>query len=560
MADSSKDIQLRELKDMITDLKKMIKTLQATVDAANKREEALTQERDNLKDEVALLRKKLFGSSSEKRTLDIPGQLNLFNEAEMEQNPAAAKAEELEASLLDKNGKKRKARAVDAERFKGIPVQKKYLDLADGEKVCPVCNTALEEIGEEFVRRELVFIPAKLKVYEYYSKNYTCPECSKRDLPLIKKGKDGKPHMLYGMASAGTVAWVMYQKFCNGLPYCRQEKDWKQYGAAITRATMANWVIHNSEAFFLPMYEYFHRKLLERGFAMADETPLQVLHEPGRRAQTKSYMWLFRSGEDGGPPIILYKYSETRAGDNAVDFLHGFKGYLMCDGYSGYNKVPDAKRTACWAHIRRYLADAIPKGKELDYAQPSVQGIMYINQLFHLEDVIKAKYTSFDAIKKARLEKEKPIVEGFLSWLDNQSPVHGSRMDKAVTYIQNRRPYLAAYLEDGRCSFSNNLSLSENAIRPFTVGRKNWLFCDTPNGAQASAIVYTMVEMAKANGVNVYHYLTYLLEKLPNDRMSDEELELLAPWNENVKAEIKRRAGDGNQSYVNCQGAPAAEK
>ena len=544
MADSSKDIQLRELKDMITDLKKMIKTLQATVDAANKREEALTQERDNLKDEVALLRKKLFGSSSEKRTLDIQGQLNLFNEAEMEQDPAAAKAEELEASLPDKAGKKRKARTTDAERFKGIPVQKKYLDLDDGERVCPVCNTALEEIGEEFVRRELVFIPAKLKVYEYYSKNYTCPECSKRDLPVIKKGKDGKPHMLYGMASAGTVAWVMYQKFCNGLPYCRQEKDWKQYGAAITRATMANWVIHNSEAFFLPMYEYFHRKLLERGFAMADETPLQVLHEPGRRTQTKSYMWLFRSGEDGGQPIILYKYSETRAGDNAVDFLHGFKGYLMCDGYSGYNKVPDAKRTACWAHIRRYLTDAIPKGKELDYAQPSVQGIMYINQLFHLEDVIKAKYTSFDAIKKARLEKEKPIVEGFLSWLDNQSPVRGSRMDKAVTYIQNRRPYLATYLEDGRCSFSNNLS--ENAIRPFTVGRKNWLFCDTPNGAQASAIVYTMVEMAKVNGVNVYHYLTYLLEKLPNDRMSDEELELLAPWNENVKAEIKRRASDGN--------------
>lgn len=544
MADSSKDIQLRELKDMITDLKKMIKTLQATVDAANKREEALTQERDNLKDEVALLRKKLFGSSSEKRTLDIPGQLNFFNEAEMEQELSAAKAEEPEASLPDKTGKKRKARTTDAERFKGIPVRKKYLDLADGEKVCPVCNTALEEIGEEFVRRELVFIPAKLKVYEYYSKNYTCPECSKHALPVIKKGKDGKPHMPYGMASAGTVAWVMYQKFCNGLPYCRQEKDWKQYGAAITRATMANWVIHNSEAFFLPMYEYFHRKLLERGFAMADETPLQVLHEPGRRAQTKSYMWLFRSGEDGGPPIILYKYSETRAGDNAVDFLHGFKGYLMCDGYSGYNKVPDAKRTACWAHIRRYLTDAIPKGKELDYAQPSVQGIMYINQLFHLEDVIKAKYTSFDAIKKARLEKEKPIVEGFLSWLDNQSPVRGSRMDKAVTYIQNRRSYLTTYLEDGRCSFSNNLS--ENAIRPFTVGRKNWLFCDTPNGAQASAVVYTMVEMAKANGVNVYHYLTYLLEKLPNDRMSDEELELLAPWNEKVKAEIKRRASDGN--------------
>lgn len=177
--------------------------------------------------------------------------------------------------------------------------------------------------------------------------------------------------------------------------------------------------------------------------------------------------------------------------------------------------------------------------------------MLYINQLFHLEDVIRSKYSSFDAIKKARLEKEKPVVEGFLSWLDQQSPTRGSRMDKAVTYIQNCRSYLSTYLEDGRCSFSNNLS--ENAIRPFTVGRKNWLFCDTPNGAQASAIVYTIVEMAKANGVNVYQYLTYLLEKLPDDRMSDDELELLAPWNETVKAEIKRRANESNQSYVNCQ-------
>ena len=558
MADSSKDIQLRELKDMINDLRKMIKTLQATVDAANKREEALTQERDNLKEEVDLLRKELFGTSSEKRVLDIPGQLNFFNEAELAQDPALAQLEELEASAPEKTPKKRKTRATDAERFKGIPVVKEYLDLSETEKNCPVCGTDLKQIGEEFVRRELIFIPAKLKIREYYSRNYECPQCSQHGIPVIKKGKDSKPHMLYGMASTGTVAWVMYQKFCNGLPYFRQEKDWKQYGASITRATMANWVIQNSEAFFLPMYEFFHRKLLEREFAMADETPLQVLHEPDRRAQTKSYMWLFRSGEDGSPPIILYKYSETRAGDNAVDFLHGFKGYLMCDGYSGYNKVPDAKRTACWAHIRRYLTDAIPKGKALDYTQPAVQGVMYINQLFHLEDVIKKKYTSFDAIKKARLEKEKPVVEGFLSWLDQQTPVRGTRMDKAVTYIQNRRSCLITYLEDGRCSFSNNLS--ENAIRPFTVGRKNWLFCDTPNGAQASAIVYSMVEMAKANGVNVYHYLTYLLEKMPSDRMSDEELELLAPWNENVKTEIQCRVNDTNQSDVNCQGTPATEK
>ena len=175
MADSSKDIQLRELKDMINDLKKMIKTLQATVDAANKREEALTQERDNLKEEIDLLRKKLFGTSSEKRTIDIPGQLNFFNEAELEQNPEAVKAEDLEALLPEKTAKKRKARATDAERFKGVPVEKKYLELSEEEKLCPSCGTPLKEIGEEFVRRELVFVPAKLKVYEYYSKSYECP-------------------------------------------------------------------------------------------------------------------------------------------------------------------------------------------------------------------------------------------------------------------------------------------------------------------------------------------------------------------------------------------------
>lgn len=174
MADSSKDIQLRELKDMINDLKKMIKTLQATVDAANKREAVLTQERDNLKEEIDLLRKKLFGTSSEKRTLDIPGQLNFFNEAELEQDPEAAKAEDLETILPEKTAKKRKARATDAERFKGVPVEKKYLELSKEEKLC-LSVVLLKEIGEEFVRRELVFVPAKLKVYEYYSKSYECP-------------------------------------------------------------------------------------------------------------------------------------------------------------------------------------------------------------------------------------------------------------------------------------------------------------------------------------------------------------------------------------------------
>lgn len=547
MAQSAKDIQLRELKDLVNELKETTKLLRKTLEDVQKEKAAIQQERDNFKEQVDYLTKKLFGSSSEKGACDIPGQMNLFNEAESEMDPAAETSDQLAATEKPEKAEKpdRKKRSTNEERFKGIPVKKVMLEPDATDLTCSKCGGEMVPIGTEFVRRELKIIPARATVIEYYSVNYACKSCRQNDVtPTIIKGKDGKAHMMYGMASASTVAWVVYQKFCNGMPLYRIGQDLGRLGAKISRATLANWVIKNSEAFFAPMYDFFRRKLLERDFAMADETPVQVLHEPERRAQTKSYMWLFRSGEDGDFPIIIYKYSETRAGDTAVDFLDGFRGYLMCDGYSGYNKVKTAKRLACWAHIRRYLIDAIPKGKQLDYAQPAVQGVMYTNQLFDIEDKIRQKYKTFDAIKEARLKQEKPIIEGFLSWLERQNPIRNSRLDKAVTYIRNRKDYLASYLDDGRCSFSNNLS--ENCIRPFVVGRKGWLFCDTPAGAQASAMAYTMVETAKANKVNVYHYLTFLFDHQPNAQMTDEELEQLAPWNEDVKAEIQRRVDAQN--------------
>ncbi len=549
MAQNAKDIQLRELKDLLSELRETNKLLQKTLEETQKEKAVLRQERDNFKEQVDYLTKKLFGSSSEKGACEIPGQMNLFNEAESEMDPSAEEADVLAATEQPEQTKPesrpKKKRPTNEERFKGIPVKKVYLEPSADECICRECGTQMEKIGTEFVRRELKIIPARARVIEYYSVNYGCKNCRQTAVtPNIVKGKDGKAHMMYGMASASTVAWVVYQKYCNGMPLYRIEQDLYHLGAKASRATLANWVIKNGGAFFTPMYDFFHRKLLSRDFAMADETPVQVLHEPERRAQTKSYMWLFRSGEDDGVPIILYKYSETRAGDTAVDFLDGFQGYLMCDGYSGYNKVKTAKRLACWAHIRRYLIDAIPKGKQLDYTQPAVQGVMYTNQLFDKEDKIRQKYKTFDAIREARLSQEKPVIEGFLSWLEKQNPVKGSRLDKAVTYIRNRKEHLATYLEDGRCSFSNNLS--ENAIRPFVVGRKGWLFCDTPAGAQASAMAYTMVEMAKANEVNPYHYLTFLFEHQPNEKMSDDELEQLAPWNENVKAEIQLRIESQN--------------
>jgi hypothetical protein len=270
---------------------------------------------------------------------------------------------------------------------------------------------------------------------------------------------------------------------------------------------------------------------------MADETRVQVLKEDGRAAETDSYMWVYRSGEDGLPPIILFNYTETKKGKNAAGFLDGYKGYLMTDGYSGYNLLSNVKRCCCWAHIRRYFIDAVPKGHEYDMSIPAVQGVEFCSKLFHLEKQFTDKGHSPEKRKNERLLKEKPIVEAFFTWLDTQVITRNDRFHKAVQYAQNRRPYLSTYLEDGRCSLSNNLT--ENTIRPFTIGRKGWLFCDTPKGAEASAIVYSFVEMAKANNLNINQYLTHLLSKLPSCDLTDPDFDQLLPWHEDVQSKFK---------------------
>lgn len=540
MAKNSLESRLIEQSDMIMQLNKLILSLQQTVENMNAREAALLQEISTLKEQNEYLTKKLFGKSSEKKGWDIEGQMELFNEVEATQDTSLLSKEEEETKTVTFTVKK--SRAKDSDRYAGLPVHKKYLDIPEEERFCADCNTPLELLGETFVRRELVFRPATFKVVEYYSKNYRCPSCSPdKKTPVIVQGKDGKAHMLHGMASASTVAWVMYQKYVNAMPLNRIEKDFKQFGVRITRATLANWVIQNAERFFVPFYNYLHEQLLKRPFIMADETTIQVLKEEGRRAESKSYMWLFRSGEDGEYPLILYKYSPTRAGETATDFLDDFSGYIMCDGYSGYNKLKKATRTTCWSHVRRYLLDAIPKGKQMDYTLPAVQGAMYVDKLFRLEKEIKQKYKNdFEAIKTARLEKEMPILEGFWAWFDKQHAVNGSRMAKALTYIQNRRPYMMTYLEDGRCSFCNNLS--ELEIKPVALGRKNYLFSDTPAGADSSAIIYSLVETAKANGINTFHYLWYLLEKLPETDLSAEAFERYLPWKTEVKSDLEALA------------------
>ena len=534
MPRSAKDIQLTELKDTIAKLNELITTQTKSMDSLQKTIEELRQELNNKQAEVDYLKAKLFGSSSEKCKSSFPGQMNLFEELPDERIPEIIEPETIDISA---HKRERKPKASYEEMFDSLPRREVMLDtLTDEDKHCPVCGTQMVPIGTETARTELVFHPAYLERVDYLATTYECPFCKASPEPQFVKEEGGTPLVPHSYVSSGLAAHVMYGKFINALPYYRQEKDFEnRFGVKIGRGTMAHWTIYCAENYFSPMTEYFHRLLSGRKFVAADETPIQVLKEADRRPQSKSYVWLFRSGDDGLPPIIIYQYHPTRNGDAAAEFFQGNAPgtYINADGYAGYNKLKDFKRCCCYAHIRRYFLEAIPKGKEKDYTAPAVQGLLYCNKLFEYERAYREKGLSYKQIYNRRLKDQKPVVEAFAAWIEKQSAPNGSRLSRALTYAGNQGPYLMTYLEDGRCSISNNLS--ENSIRPVTVGRRNWLFCDTTAGADASRMVYSLLETARANGLNPQKYLEYLLEARPDKNMSDEKLENMAPWNPKVQ-------------------------
>ena len=489
---------------------------------------------NNLTEMVMLLRKEKFGPSSEKTPKQVDGQLSLFNEVEVEADASVPEPISKEVKGYVRKNPKTKREEI----IKDLPVREILCETAKDEQYCDHCNSTLRPIGKEVVREELEYIPAKLQIVRYVRMSYECPRCKHTERPFIKKALTPTSLMNHSLASPSSVANVMYQKYVNSVPLYRQEKEWERMGLSLSRATMANWVIRCSQDYLMPVVEHLQKKLLERDIVHCDETPVQVLKEEGKKPQTKSYMWLYRTGDDGKPPVILYDYQPSRNGDHAVVFLKDFKGFVHSDGYSGYNKLTGITRCGCWAHLRRKFIEAIPKKTGTDEPLTNAEiGRDYCNQLFEIERDLK--HLSPEDHRLKRLELEKPILEAFWCWLENLNVLNGSALGKAVTYAKNQRKYMENYLLDGRCSISNNAA--ENAIRPFTVGRKNWLFADTPKGASASAAVYSIIETAKANGLNVYTYLEYLLLYMPDTdwRNTPEELDMLMPWAEDVQAECK---------------------
>ena len=477
-----------------------------------------------------------FGQSSEKQKYVSPDQLSVFNEAEAEQDPKAPEPDEKTIIVPEH---KRKPKRPLADRMSELPSEDVILELPEDERNCPSCGNSLRIMGKKFLRKELIVIRKQIKVVNYYAYTYTCDNCEKnKGVTRIYTVQPPEPLIKHSYASPSLVADVMTQKYVDGVPLARQEKIWLRDGFDLSRATMANWMIKVAEKWLKPLCKLMKKQLLAGSVVYADETVVQVLKEDGKTPQSDSRMWVYGSDIRSGKAIRIFEYQPDRTGERPKRFLSGFKGYLVTDGYTAYNAVENVTRCGCWAHMRRAWRDAMPKGATTQNSKAAV-GYNYCNKLFALERKWKNQ-TNAERLKSRQCKAEMLVDEYYL-WVRSLDPVIGSKLEDAVNYALNQEQYLRAFLKNGEVEISNNFA--ENAIRPFVIGRKNWLFSDTVKGAKSSAIIYSLIDTAKANGIEPYTYLNLILTDMQymGRPFSNEELESFMPWSKEIRDSIAGR-------------------
>ena len=530
-----RDDTIRTLKKSNTDLNLTIKNLNKTI-------ASLQQEIANLQETLDEFKRKLFGKSSEKTK-------NLREDPEeMETVEETAGSQEPESSIEVKgHTRTRKKKSVREDLYAALPIREILLRIPEDQKNCPECGTPMVPVGTTFIREELRITPAKVERIRYLQERMICPSCKNNDTTVITEAPVPYALLMHSPASPSVVAYVIYEKYFKYVPLYRQEEDWLQYGIPLPRETTANWCIRCALEYLRPLYERLHEVLLEREIIHADEVPCQVLHEPGKDPSSRSYMWIYLSEEPGKEPIVLYEYQPGRNGDFPKAFLAGFSGYLHCDGYSGYNKVENVTLVNCLAHARRYFFEAIPKTRRAkrklldlnsepvlkqaldagsDKRIPAEIGFDYCNQLFLIERELKDLEP--DQKKEAREQRENSVWEAFWNWIGTLKPAGGSALEKAVNYALNHHDGLTNYMKDGRCDISNNSA--ERRAKSYVQGRKNFLFHNSVKGAEASAVIYSIIETAKANHLNVYQYLYTLLLYMPDYMKEPAGIEALLPW------------------------------
>jgi len=393
-------------------------------------------------------------------------------------------------------------------------------DLSDAEKIC-ACGHALHKVGED-KSEQFEFIPAQIKVLEHVRYKYGCRRCEEG----VKAAPLPAQPIPKSIATPGLLSHILISKYNDHIPLYRQEHILQRYQIDIARSTLCHWVLSCGEL-FQPLVDLIKQQLIKSHYLCVDETPVQVLEAASKTAANKSYMWVYLTGLPDNR-LILYDYQSTRSSQAVNDFLADFKGHLQTDGYAGYSEL-HAKKTiitlGCWAHVRRKFMDIVKVHKAEGKAW---EAIKIIKQLYALEKEAREKQLSFDEIKQLRQEKARPIIEAFKDWLEKtllgtppQSP-----LAKAIQYTLNQWDTLPTYLTSGELMIDNNAV--ENAIRPFALGRKNWLFLGNERGAVAAANIYSLIMSAKANQLDPYRYLRYLLEQLPQCK-TDEQRKLLLP-------------------------------
>lgn len=477
---------------------------------------------ETLKHQVKLLEEQLrlskvqrFSASSEK----MPWQGQLFDEAELEVSLSEIEDQLPEDALPTKKPRKKRRKGFSEDLLR----ERIELHLSEEEKA------GADKTFFTKVKEELEIIPAQAKVLEYWQEKAVFdkgaePSIIAARMPVHPLGKC--------IAGIQLLAWVLVSKYADALPLYRLEGILKRYGGSISRTTMANWMIRLDDV-FKPLMNLMREVQLESDYLQADETRVQVLKETGKASTSDNWMWLVR----GGPPdrpVVLFDYDTSRSGKVPLRLLDGFKGVLQADGYGGYSEVcrkEGVTRIGCWDHARRKFVEAVkaaPAKKKGDKASKADVAIGKIRKLYLVEERIKD--LSPEEKTRQRQQLSQPILEDLHQWLEkNIGRVFKDSLTwKAMSYTLNQWEYLAGYCQDGRLHISN--ALAENAIRPFAVGRRNWLFSDTPRGACASATCYSLVETAKANGLDPHVYVSYVLTHI-GEADTLEKIEALLPWN-----------------------------
>lgn len=483
------------------------------------------------KEQFRLSQQRRFASSSEKTPADQM-ELPLFNEVEVNQDETV---EEPDVETITYERKKqRQSRKTKIEHLHSETVE---YHLPEDEQVCSCCGGDLHGMSTE-VRHELKVIPAEVEVVKHVRHVYSCRECERYGTETpIETAPMPAPVYPGSLASPSAMAYIMEQKYVQALPLYRQEKQLERLGVYLSRQTLSNWMMYGAETWLAPLYHRMADYLREQDILHADETTLQVLKEADRAATSQSYIWLYRTGREG-PPVILYEYQPTRASKHPQNFLKGFKGFLHVDGYAGYNNLGSGiYLSGCWAHARRKFHEALkalPSSSEISLTL-SQKGLDFCNQIFKIERDLKDLDLSFDEIYKERLRRTQPILDAFSTWLQATRPkiLPKSALGKAIVYCINQMDRLKTFLEDGRIEVDNNRA--ERSIKPFVIGRKNWIFSNTSRGAQSSAMIYSMTETAKENGLNPFRYLKYLFEVLPTMKdLTFSEIDRVLPWSKDL--------------------------